>query len=58
MKNRGVSAQLNSSNSSVTQPVGQDRSERRVRQIEVLHKEFHDLKKKIKDIESRNEDII
>jgi hypothetical protein len=40
MKNRGVSAQLNSSNSSVTQPVGEGRSHRRVKQIEVLHQEF------------------
>lgn len=37
-RNRGVSAQLNSSHSSVTQPVGDGRNNsRRMEQIETLH---------------------
>lgn len=51
---RGVSAQLNSSHSSVTQPVGESRNVRRMEQIEALHMEFEDLKKKIKDVENKN----
>ena len=56
-KGRGVSAQLNSSHSSVTQPVAA-RQGRRMEQIESLHSEFEDLKMKIKDVESKNERII
>jgi hypothetical protein len=58
-KNRGISAQLNSSsNSAVTQPVGEARNIRRSQQIKALHLEFSDLKEKIKDVESKNEKII
>jgi hypothetical protein len=58
-KDRGVSPQLNSSsNSAVTQPVGEARNVRRNQQIKALHLEFEDLKKKIKDVESKNERII
>lgn len=58
-KGRGVSPQLNSSsNSAVTQPVGEARNVRRNQQIKALHLEFEDLKKKIKDVESKNERII
>lgn len=39
-RTRGVSAQLNSSHSSVTQPVGEGRNARRVEKIEALHLEF------------------
>lgn len=54
-KGRGVSPQLNSSsNSAVTQPVGEARNVRRNQQIKALHLEFEDLKKKIKDVESKN----
>ena len=57
-RTRGVSAQLNSSHSSVTQPVGESRNVRRTEQIEALHMQFEDLKKKIKDVENKNQRII
>ncbi len=50
-KNKATSPQLNSSsNSQVTQPVGDARNVRRNQQIKALHLEFEDLKKKIKDV--------
>lgn len=56
---RGISPQLNSSsNSVVTKPVGESKHIKRTQQIKALHNEFEALKKKIKDVQSKNEKII